>query len=538
MGFLRRSRRVDRACLWLVAVQLVALPAAAQEVAQRFDIGAIDVTGNTLLPQIAIERAVYPHVGPGRSVEDVEAARADLEKAYHALGYDSVVVAIPQQSASAGIIRLEVTEARIGAVKVTGVSGGAARRVIAGLPALGEGAVPNLTKAQGEITELNRLPNRQVTPLLKPGQQPGTLDVELKVDQKSPYHATVQLSNDHSPNTRPLRLLASLRDDNLWGLGHTISGTYVVAPQDRSNAEVFAGSYLAPIWGSSWSLLVYGYKSNSNVATLGGTNVLGDGYAIGARAILQLPSSAGFSHSLNFGIDYKDFNEDLVFGTSDPIRTPIYYWPLVGSYQATLAGNKDVLNATLSVTANVRPASIGRTLVPGVTDPVLVDAFGNKRGANDAQANFVHWNLDLDYTRTLPADFVGVVRFSGQLADGPLISNEQFAAGGLTSVRGFLQSEAIGDNGVSGTAELRTPSLNFAGFVDELRLIAFTDVGYAHVLQASPEVDDSFTLWSAGVGTRFQFFKYLSGDLAVAWPLVKGSRERKPYAVFSVKAEY
>ncbi len=65
---------------------------------------------------------------------------------------------------------------------------------------------------------------------------------------------------------------------------HTLSSTCLVDPQRRPAAEVYAGSYLAPIANSSWSVLVYGYKANNDVALLGGSQVLGNGYLIGARA--------------------------------------------------------------------------------------------------------------------------------------------------------------------------------------------------------------------------------------------------------------
>ncbi|MCT6962764.1 hypothetical protein M1742_24825, partial [Salmonella enterica subsp. enterica serovar Typhimurium] len=84
--------------------------------------------------------------------------------------------------------------------------------------------------------------------------------------------------NDHSADTPELRTIANVRYDNLWQAGHAISATYIVAPQNRNAAEVYALSYLAPL-STSWSLLGSGYKSNSNANTLGGTNVLGKGHA-------------------------------------------------------------------------------------------------------------------------------------------------------------------------------------------------------------------------------------------------------------------
>ena len=49
---------------------------------------------STLTPR-QVEAAVYPHLGPDKTLQDVQAARADLEKAYHDAGYSTVFVDIP-----------------------------------------------------------------------------------------------------------------------------------------------------------------------------------------------------------------------------------------------------------------------------------------------------------------------------------------------------------------------------------------------------------------------------------------------------------
>ncbi|WP_204309450.1 ShlB/FhaC/HecB family hemolysin secretion/activation protein, partial [Enterobacter cloacae] len=75
------------------------------------------------------------------------------------------------------------------------------------------------------------------------------------------------------------------------------------------------------------------------------------------------------------------------------------------------------------------------------------------------------------YTRTLIADYQLAQRVSGQFADASLVTNEQFSIGGMSSVRGYYVSEAVGDDGFVTSIEMRTPSLapSLAGFVDELR---------------------------------------------------------------------
>src|SRR3546814_20020490 len=57
-----------------------------------------------------------------------------------------------------------------------------------------------------------------------------------------------------------------------------------------------------------------GFKSDSNVATIGGTNVLGKGYSFGMSAIYSLAPSGNWYNSVSVGLDYKDFDENVVFG--------------------------------------------------------------------------------------------------------------------------------------------------------------------------------------------------------------------------------
>ncbi|MDB6173331.1 MAG: ShlB/FhaC/HecB family hemolysin secretion/activation protein, partial [Chthoniobacteraceae bacterium] len=46
------------------------------------------------LPKIAVEEAVYPFLGPGRTSIDVEQARAALEQAYKEKGFQTVTVEV------------------------------------------------------------------------------------------------------------------------------------------------------------------------------------------------------------------------------------------------------------------------------------------------------------------------------------------------------------------------------------------------------------------------------------------------------------
>ena len=510
-------------------------PAAAKPPERRVDIDAYDVDGNSKLEQEAIESAVYPFLGPQRTREDVESARAALEHAYQARGYQSVVVEIPPQTVSNGIVRLHVVEAPIGRLRVVGARYYLPSTIKAQLPALAEGNVPNLQEAQTEINDINRLPDRRVTPTLKPGQVPGTVDVDLHVTDTLPLHGSAEINNDHSPNTDPLRALATIHYDDLWQLGQSAAFTFLRAPQNVHSGQVYSGSYLAPVWDTPWSILAYGYQSNSDVNTLGGTNVLGNGYTAGLRGILQLPSFGDFAQTFNVGVDFKHFLEGVTLGTSGTVTT-VDYWPLTAVY------NLQWLTTDVEVSSST-------TLVVGTrglgSPPAEIE---NNRAF--ARANFMHLGTDITYTQHLPWQSLAVFRLAGQIADQPLLSSEQFAAGGLTSVRGYLQSEAIGDDGILESNELRSPS--FANFVDdELKqwvapqiddwhVYGFADLARVWIIGALPGQSNEFMLESIGAGTRVTLLSHLEGLVDVALPLRSGpaTPARRPRLTFSVKSEF
>jgi hemolysin activation/secretion protein len=500
---------------------------AAGAPVRTFDVEAYDVDGAKVLPRAAIEAAVYPYMGPGRTAADVEKARAALEKAYHDLGYQSVVVETPPQSVADNIVRLHVIEATVGRLRVTGARYYSPEVVRHAVSAFEEGKVPDITRAQAELTELNREPGRRVAPILRAGAAPGTVDVDLKVSDTLPVHASVELGNDHNQDTQPLRLTGTVRYDNLFQMGQSATFTYVVAPQNRENSEVFSGSYLAPLWNTPFSLLVFGYDSNSNVATLGGVDVLGKGYSIGTRAILQLPRVGDLNQSVSFGPDFKNFNEYITFSKTNTADV-VQYVPVTATYNFQFDRPKYSVEASIGVSAGIR--GLGSDMV----------TFQNKRA--DSTANWVHLNLDVTQTWALGGGFEAAQRITGQLADQPLVASEEFAAGGFTSVRGYLQSEAVGDDGITGDLEIRTPSLapKLGAFVDDLRFYVFGDGGAAWILD--PQVDQTFffTLASSGIGLRFNVLKYVKGDVAVAVPFITGGATHadRPRATFSLKTGF
>lgn len=528
------------------AAALCAAPARAQDAPaapERFTVEAIDVVGATVLTADEIENAVYPYTGENRTAADLEGARKALQDLYSAKGYEAAVVDVPPQdnaSFAAGYIQIRVSEAPVGEVRIAGTRFHSADTVRAQLSAVEAGKPLNLTSLQKQLAEANRIPDRTVTPSFKPSKTEGAIDVELKVKDTFPVHGSLELNNDNSPNTDRLRLAGSLRYTNLWGAGHTLSASYIVAPRDRRQTEVISGSYNAPLLGTPLSLVLFGFKSNSNIAALGGTQVLGNGFQVGARAIYRLAGEKA-DQSFSLGFDYKDFKQNILIKGELASQAPIRYIPLVLGYSYTRLGEKGEFDLNLGATLGLRVikrlvcADLTQTANCTLEDQLSLRDF-------NARENFAHINLDASYSRLIADDMSLILKVAGQYADGHLVSNEQFGLGGESSVRGYFQSEAVGDRGVVGTVQLDGPSLagSLPDFVGELRPYIFADYGVVGIINPLAEQRSSFTLGSVGGGLRLRLFKHLVGGLTVGVPLttLSDSERGKARVVFTARGEF
>ena len=150
--------------------------------------------------------------------------------------------------------------------------------------------------------------------------------------------------------------------------------------------------------------------------------------------------------------------------------------------------------------------------------------FSKTAYSTHAQALYGKANLTASREQKLPAGCSLLARASGQAATGALISNEQFALGGINSVRGYFEGDEYGDCGWNGSLELRTPYLetraaDVSKFVPAwLRASVFTDCGQGFLLEPST-TSSRFWLWSAGFGLSANVNNRLDARLTVAWPL-------------------
>lgn len=483
-------------------------PAKHKPPSPRFDIWEYRVSGNTLLKRKLVERTIYPFLGPGKTLQDIERARAALEKRYHEVGYATVLVTIPQQEVNNGVVRLKVTEGKVDRVLVTGSRYFSLQRIRSEVPALAEGKVPYLPEVQVQLVALDKeTSDRAITPVLRPGRTPGTVEVELRVKDQLPLHGSVELNDQNSVDTTRLRLSGMLRYDNLWQKEHSLSLQYQTSPENTKEVQVWAATYLARFAMSDNLLAFYGVHSDSNTATVGTLAVIGKGDIFGVRGIIPLESTQHYFQTLTLGVDYKDFKESVVLLGADTVNRPINYVPFTVQYNGTILSQRAQTKFGVSLNFGIR--GLGN-------DPRKFDL---KRV--NSRPDYLYLRTNLERDQDLYRGFGVNIKLDGQISDAPLISSEEFSAGGVDSVRGYHEAERLGDDGIQGSVEFLSPSLTrgrLAAQVQEWRAYLFWDSAALRVRDPLGGQASNFELASAGFGFRLKAWRHL--DASLAWAQV------------------
>jgi hemolysin activation/secretion protein len=508
------------ACACALGVHAAGADASA---APTFDIAEFRVLGNHVLAATAIERAVYPFLGANGDMQDVQKAADALQGAYKDAGFGTVLVDIPEQQVDDGVVRLRVLEGKVDRIRVRGARYFSGRQILAALPALKQNETPNLPAVQQQLTALNaRTGDRSITPVLKAGAEPGTVDVDLTVQEASPLHASIQVDDRHTADTTPTRATAAISYSNLWQRQDSISVLYQTAPANTRNAQVLSTSYTGHAGGGSGLFAISYLHTNSNVAALGTLGVLGKGSIYGAHWQQPIVNDEMSTQSFNAGLDYKDVTTEVSTGSGGAagmVSAPVRYINWSATYSGAFRRPTHSVALSLGVGFGVN----GLANSEAEFENARYSGNGNNGFGSD---DYFYVRLSGEASQALPAGFAAYARWSGQWTESPLVNNEQFSLGGIDSIRGYLEAETLGDSGLAGSLELHTPQfgVHLAPSLRPLYAFVFVDGGVATLNDPLAAQPYRTRLWSTGVGLRLENASGFSGDLDYAVPQVDGTR--------------
>lgn len=527
-----------------------------------FTISQYVIEGNTLLSQDKIDPILNRYKGPNLQFRDIDQARIELEKAYHTAGYPTVLVTIPEQTLDQETVRVQVIEARLLEIKVTGNEHYDTFRIREKLPSIKIGTIlyePTLVK---ELSAVNANPDLKVVPVLKPGSLTGTVSLELRVKDRLPVHGKLEGDN-RGPITTPVnRLVAEIQHANVFGGDEILTVNTVQTPTDWGAVQNYGASFVYPVKWPSHLLAVYASKSQSSSILAGSSlsvgsgnvSIAGNATIAGLRYMFPILTGGGNTHQLSFGLDYKRLEETTATfpGGLGTVRvlSPVQYTPAsltyTGFYPDRYGLNKVTATAKGYV-AGIIPGGDKEDFARNPNDPT---GGGSRVGST---GTFAVLQGGFERTQPLPADFNLSLQAAGQWASEPLIPAELFFAGGMDTVRGYINYETAGDHGIRGRAELLSPELmpisidriwqrrRSGEWLFRIRGAVFYDAARLWVAKPQSGQNDGFRLEGVGVGIRVKFPKDF-GELRVdqGWALkdTPATQSGDSFVHFSVGVQY
>jgi hemolysin activation/secretion protein len=299
---------------------------------------------------------------------------------------------------------------------------------------------------------------------------------------------------------------------------------YQTSPEKTSQVGILVAGYTTgPMVDGLKASATY-LHSSSSVPAVGSLGVLGKGDIFSGRLTLPIAFTAATTQSAFVGFDYKHFTQDIAVDATTSLQTPITYVNWSTGFQGDWRDPTRAWSLLSSANFGIR----------GLVNDA--DAFENKRYL--ARPNYFYLRDDGTVIQSL-GNWSLRLRLAGQYAIEPLIVNEDFVIAGADGVRGYLESEQLGDSALKGTLQLDTPAWH-ASSRSSGRLFVFFDAGRMHVIDPLPDTPDHALLRSIGGGVDLTAAFGLTGSLTWAYPLVTSTatREGQERVLFVIRGEF
>lgn len=221
----------------------------AKSAEPTFEVRSFQVVGNTVLPPRDFASRGDPALPPKEfdvltnytgkiTFERLREAVGALQMVYRRLGFATVSVTLPQQKLTNGIVTLKVVEGRLVDITITGSHYYSSNNVRRALPSLTTNILINTYKwFQPELDQANANVDRQIYPVVSPGPDPGTTALLLKVKDRLPLHAHIEVNDKSTPDTPLLRVDGAVQYNNLWQLNHQLGVEYNFSPQEMKQDD-------------------------------------------------------------------------------------------------------------------------------------------------------------------------------------------------------------------------------------------------------------------------------------------------------------
>ena len=455
-----------------------------------------------------LDRVLKPiYYGNPLSMQMVERLKRTIIAYFKERGYPFVIVQVPEQDASEGVVQLVVLQGRLGRVLVEG-NRWTPTSYLSNAVDLPRGHLISEDDLAYDLYYLNRNPFRQVNVVYAPGEEPGDVDVILSTRDRRSTRLYVGTENTGTETTGQYRVYTGFNWGNAFGLGHVLSYQYT-SDYDFHDFQAHTVQYLAPL---SWKHLlnIYGGYSTVN-ADLDLPTKNEEGFSLQASLRYSVPYriSRFYNNDFVLGFDFKRTNNtfDLTSNEVDAVKgAPVNLTQLVMGLSGDV--QKPMYRFDYSLMALGSP-------LHWVADQSN-DSYQTIRP--DAKNQWIYLRTSLALLKRFDNAVSIWTRFQGQVSSEVLLPSEQFGLGGYDTVRGYEERELNKDNAVLVNFEVRSPPKSlFKKQRDALQALLFVDYGWGHNwTRIVPEnLSEDLNNWIMGVGPgiRYTYEPYFTGYL-------------------------
>lgn len=474
--------------------------------------GGLMVRGVDVLDHPDFRAAMAPYLGQPLTLDRLNDITRAAVLFFREHDRPLVDVIVPEQDISGGVVQILALEFRAGSIAVEGARWFSDDQLLSQVRTA-PGDRISAESLLADINWLNQNPFRRVDLVYQRGEKSGTSDVVLRTADRFPLRAFGGYENTGTATTGRDRIFTGFNWGNAFWADQQISYQLSASPDfweylpgkfgGQARSLTHSGSWFIPLpWRHK--LTIFGSHTISRPDVGPDFNQTGRSSQASARYAVPLPALGKINHELQVGTDWKRSNNDLEFGGS-----------------SVFSGSSDVAQAMFGYAAGspdpwgASSANVSVFLSPGGFNDRNTDAALQTARAG-VKARYAYARFGVERMTTLPDDLTWIVRAQGQIASSNLPSSEQLSFGGNSSVRGYAESEALGDQGALLSTELRSPEVSLLAALgkpdmgDRLQGLLFADYGVASPRFAQAAEEGSKALLSVGPGMRYALPPYLT----------------------------
>lgn len=470
----------------------------------QFHVSQIIYEGNTKIKDATLNRLAEGVLGQDIYFEDLVRLAHKITKYYQSKGYLTSYSFIPSQNVKNGVVTMCIIESKVDLIDIEGNKWARKwylKNIVMGKNGIREGDVFNAKALQSALREVNEQNYIEAQSVVSKRDD----DTVLKLDVKDRFPLKFDFAWDDYGRkyTGEQRASFLLGLDNLTGLGDKIYGGTILS---RHSTGVLAG-YSVPI--SPYGTRLSFDFSNSSIRPGGAYrafDIRGKARSFALKVSHPIINTAKTSLVGYTGIDFV--NAETTSKKYDYTLADYHLFVLRSGFHGMTDDKYGRWLGTLGFDVGL----------PGAT-----------RGGNGGpQGVFFKVIAGVTRVQRLFGRTLGIVRVNGQYSPNRLYTAEQMQIGGPYTLRGYQPAELIGDYGVTGTIEFRTPIPglrhilpNKLKFIDDkVRLAAFYDFGWVKEHNNLYDYPQNF-LHSVGFGSYISLTDWMSLQFGVGIPIGK-----------------